>query len=161
MTDEASAELLEELLAQEEELVFDRFTDEDAWELGSWMVTQARGRRLPVAVDIVRHGHRLFHFSFDGASPDNEQWIRRKAALVDRTGHSSFYVGRLLASQGRTIEEAKLLPESEFAPHGGCFPLKIRNVGPVGHVAVSGLPQADDHAFVVEALRAHKARRNG
>ena len=152
---------LKTLLAQEEELVFDRFTDEDAWELGSWMVGKARERGLPVAIDISRHGHRLFHFSFDGASPDNEQWIRRKAALVDRTGHSSFYIGRSLAAEGRTIEEAKLIPESEFAPHGGCFPLRIRNVGPVGHVAVSGLPQEEDHAFVVEALRAHKKRRAG
>ena len=150
---------LDELLEQERELVFDGFTDEDAWELGSWMVRTARERRLPIAVDIRRHGHRLFHFSFDGASPDNEQWILRKAALVDRTGHSSYYIGRQLAAEGRSIEEAKLIKESEYAPHGGAFPLIIRNVGPVGHVAVSGLPQADDHAFVVEALRAHRHRR--
>ncbi|RKX84784.1 MAG: heme-degrading domain-containing protein [Spirochaetes bacterium] len=149
---------LETLLAQEKELVFSRFTDSDAWALGSWMVETARDRKLPIAIDIVRHGHRLFHYSFDGASPDNEQWIKRKAALVDRVGHSSFYVGRELASSGKTIEESKLISEKDFGPHGGAFPLIIKNVGPVGHVAVSGLPQEQDHALVVEALRAHIAR---
>lgn len=150
---------LNKLLAQEKELVLAGFTDSDAWDLGSWMVKTARERDLPIAIDITRHGHKLFHFSFDGASPDNEQWIKRKAALVDRVGHSSFYVGRQLASKGKTIEESKLVSERDFAPHGGAFPLIIRNVGPVGHVAVSGLPQEEDHAFVVEALRAHIAGR--
>ena len=28
----------------------------------------------------------------------------------------------------------------------------VRGVGPVGTVAVSGLPEADDHAMVVEGL---------
>ena len=149
---------LDVLLAQEKELALSKFTDEDAWELGSWFVNTARERGLSIAIDIVRHGHRLFHFAFDGASPDNEQWIKRKAALVDRVGHSSFYVGRELASKGETIEESMLISERDFGPHGGAFPLILKNVGPVGHVAVSGLPQEQDHALVVEALRAHIAR---
>jgi uncharacterized protein (UPF0303 family) len=41
-----------------------------------------------------------------------------------------------------------------FAAHGGAFPIRIREVGVVGCVAVSGLPQADDHAFVVEMIEA-------
>jgi uncharacterized protein (UPF0303 family) len=56
---------LEELLAQEEELVLGKFTDVDAWELGSWLVNTARERGLPIAIDIVRNGHRLFHYAFD------------------------------------------------------------------------------------------------
>lgn len=140
---------LEALLAQEKELVFSRFTDKEAWDLGSWLVENARIRNFPIAIDITRNGHRLFHYAFDGASPDNEQWIAAKAAVVQRCSHSSFYMGGKIESQ----EGAKLLPLEKFAAHGGAFPLLIRNVGPVGHVAVSGLPSAEDHAFVVEALR--------
>lgn len=150
---------LDELLAQEKELVFESFTDADAWKLGSWLVNTARERNLKVAIDIVRNAHRLFHYAFDGTSPDNEEWIRGKAAVVNRCGHSSFYMGLKLKEMGRTMEDARLLPVSEFAAHGGAFPLIIRNVGPVGHVAVSGLPSADDHDLVVEALRAHLACR--
>jgi uncharacterized protein (UPF0303 family) len=36
--------------------------------------------------------------------------------------------------------------------HGGAFPVIVHRVGMVGTVAVSGLPQADDHALVVEGL---------
>lgn len=151
--------ILDELLAQEKELVLESFTDSDAWELGSWLVKTARERNLKIAIDIVRNSHRLFHYAFDGTSPDNEQWIRGKAAVVNRCGHSSFYMGLKLKESGRSLEDARLLPVSKFAAHGGAFPLIIRNLGPVGHVAVSGLPSAEDHALVVEALRAHLASR--
>lgn len=140
---------LKRLLDEETELVFDRFTDEDAWTVGSWMVRQARERGLPVTIDIERNGHKLFHYSFDGASENNAHWAAAKAAVVRRFGHSSWYVGGTIRNQ----EDAKLLPLEKFAPHGGAFPLTIRNVGMVGHVAVSGLTSAEDHAFAVEALR--------
>jgi uncharacterized protein (UPF0303 family) len=41
-----------------------------------------------------------------------------------------------------------------FAAHGGAFPIRIKDVGVVGTVTVSGLPQADDHAFVTEMIGA-------
>jgi len=44
-----------------------------------------------------------------------------------------------------------------FAAHGGAFPIRIRDVGVVGSISVSGLPQADDHAFVVEMIEAFLA----
>ena len=37
---------------------------------------------------------------------------------------------------------------------GGGFPLKLRGVGCVGAVTVSGLPQREDHEMVVAALAA-------
>ena len=45
-----------------------------------------------------------------------------------------------------------LLTFPEYAPHGGGFPLIVEGAGPVGVVIVSGLPQLEDHALVVECL---------
>jgi uncharacterized protein (UPF0303 family) len=149
---------LPELAAQEEELQFTSFTNDDAWELGSALVGTARREQLGVAIDISRNGQQLFHAALPGTSPDNDSWIARKARVVNRFGHSSLYVREDSLSRGTTAEEEFGLDPALFAAHGGAFPILIRSVGPVGVVVVSGLPQVDDHRMVIAALRAHLAR---
>jgi uncharacterized protein (UPF0303 family) len=109
-------------------------------------------------VDIRRGDQQLFHCALAGTAADNDAWIERKNRVVRRFGHSSFYVGESLRRDGATIGERFLLDEREYAPHGGAFPVIVRDVGVVGTVTVSGLPQEDDHRLVVEALRAFLAR---
>ena len=155
MTTEIS---LDQLAAEEAELEFSAFTEDDAWALGSAMVAAARSAGAPVAIDIRRHGHQLFHAALPGSSPDNDRWIERKTRVVDRFGHSSLYMRVLCEEDGSTLGEKFLLDEREFAAHGGAFPLLVRGVGPVGTVVVSGLPQVEDHRMVVAALREHLAR---
>ena len=82
---------------------------------------------------------------------------KTKVRLVYRFGHSSFYIGQLLKSKGKRIEEAYLVSESEYAPHGGCFPVIVKGTGMVGTVTVSGLPQEEDHKLVIHAIRAYLA----
>jgi uncharacterized protein (UPF0303 family) len=142
----------EELLAQEEELQFSSFTNDDAWALGRMLVEAAAG--LPVAIDISRGEQRLFHAALEGSAADNHAWIERKNRVVRRFGHSSFYMG--VSSEGE-FNARYLLDESEFAAHGGAFPVIVRGVGVVGTVTVSGLPQEEDHRLVVSVLRAFLA----
>jgi uncharacterized protein (UPF0303 family) len=144
--------ILERLLLQEEQLQFTSFNEDTAWQIGCWLVDYAINNELPITVDIQRGEHQLFHASRPGTSPDNDEWVKRKVRLVTRIGHSSFYMGQLLKSEAKTIEEKCLLPESKFAPHGGCFPVIIRGTGVVGTITVSGLAQEDDHKLVVQAL---------
>lgn len=147
------ADVLEQLLQEEQELQFAKFNEEDAWKLGSQLVELARSRNLPVTIDITRGTHQLFHAALRGTSPDNDEWVKRKVRLVYRFGHSSFYVGQVLKSKGKTLEQSYLVSESDYAPHGGCFPIIVKNTGIVGTVTVSGLPQEEDHKLVVEAVR--------
>ena len=149
---------LEQVEAEETELQFAGFSEDDAWELGSALVRTARSAGAPVAVDVTRHGHQLFHAALPGSSPDNDRWIERTARVVDRFGHSSLYVRLLCERDGTTMAEKFLLDPREYAAHGGAFPLLVRKVGPVGTVVVSGLPQLEDHRMVVAALREHLAR---
>ncbi|HVN59689.1 MAG TPA: heme-degrading domain-containing protein [Gaiellaceae bacterium] len=144
---------LDSLLAEEELLQFTTFSNEDALALGAMMVEAARTAALPIAIDVRRGDQQLFHAAMPGATADNDAWIERKIRVVRRFGRSSFAVGTALRLDGRTIEDTYLLPESEYAPHGGAFPVTVKDVGVVGTVAVSGLPQEDDHAFVVGVLR--------
>jgi uncharacterized protein (UPF0303 family) len=144
---------LAELAADEEELQFTRFTNDDAWDLGTALVARAREQQLPVAVDVSRNGQQLFHAALAGTSADNDSWIRRKAAVVDRFGHSSLYVGQRSREAGTTFEAEFGLDPERYAAHGGAFPVLVRDVGPVGVVVVSGLPQVEDHRLVVAVLR--------
>jgi uncharacterized protein (UPF0303 family) len=146
---------LAELAAEEDELQFTSFTNDDAWEVGSALVAAAREQRAPVAVEITRNDHRLFSAALTGATPDNAWWIQRKSRVVHRFGHSSLYVGQAAREKGTTFEAQYGLDPELYAAHGGAFPILVRDVGPVGVVAVSGLPQVEDHRMVVAALRAH------
>jgi uncharacterized protein (UPF0303 family) len=148
-----SAPSLAELAAEEEELRFTSFTNHDAWALGTALVDAARRQQAPVAVDISRNGQQLFHAALPGTSADNDSWIRRKTAVVNRFGHSTLYVRQSFVERGTTFEEATGLDLEQYAAHGGGFPILVRDVGPVGVVVVSGLPQLEDHRMVVAALR--------
>jgi uncharacterized protein (UPF0303 family) len=151
-------EILKKLLEEEQELQFKKFNEAAAWKIGSQLVEQAMQKELPVTIDITRGDHQLFHASLRGASADNDEWIKRKVRLVYRFGHSSFYMGQLLQSKGKRIEEAYLLSESLYAPHGGCFPVIVKDTGMIGTITVSGLAQKDDHELVVQAIRAYLAK---
>ncbi len=146
-------EILERLRKEERQLQFTNFDEDTAWEIGCWLVEHAIQNELPMTIDIRRGERQLFHASRPGTSADNDEWVKRKVRLVNRFEHSSFYLGQLLKSEGKSIEEMFLLPESEYAPHGGCFPIIIKGTGVVGTITVSGLPQEDDHSVVVRAIK--------
>ncbi|MBI2332347.1 MAG: heme-degrading domain-containing protein [Chloroflexi bacterium] len=151
-------EILKNLLEEEQELQFTRFNETTAWQLGTQMVEHAMRENLPVTIDIRRGEHQLFHYSMPGTSLDNDEWVKRKVRLVNRFGHSSFYMGQMLKHKGKRIEESYLISESEYAAHGGCFPIIIKETGMIGTVTVSGLPQEEDHRFVVQSIREFLAK---
>ena len=142
-----------ELAQQERDLRWERFDENDAWRLGAALVEHARARALPVSIDITRADHQLFHAALPGTSPDNDAWLRRKARVVARFHRSSLHVGQLCRDADRTLAQMFLVPETEYAAHGGAFPVTVAGVGVIGSVAVSGLPQVQDHELVVDVLR--------
>ena len=150
--------LLAELLAQEDSLVLPRLTYEDAARLGATLAELAEQRGLPVVVrvevDTSSGPHIVFQRALPGTSPNNDWWLGRKAAVVRHYGHSSFAVGTRYRVEGGTFETRAELDPEHYAAHGGCFPLRV-NGQLVGVVGISGLPQQDDHALVVEGLTAY------
>jgi uncharacterized protein (UPF0303 family) len=144
---------LQLLLKQESELQFAEFTNDTAVALGLKLVEAARARSCSVTVDVCRNGQQLFHCALPGTSADNDDWIRRKNNVVNRYGHSSLYVGTQFRAKGAPFEESSPLDPGHYAAHGGAFPIIIRDLGVVGTVTVSGLPQFEDHELVVEVLR--------
>ena len=150
--------LVRTLEEHERRLVLPAFDYKDAWKLGSLLVDLARQRQAPVAIDIHCGGQQLFHCGLAGSSGDNDGWIERKRRVVERYGESSYLVGARFRARGSSFEESSRLDPGSYAAHGGAFPLRLSPQGPViGTVTVSGLPQAEDHALVVEALERYLA----
>lgn len=141
-----------ELVDQERRLTLPHFSHDDAFALGSLLVALARERYAPVAIDIRRGAQQLFHAALPGSSADNDAWIDRKRRVVERYGESSYLVGTRFRAKGTTFEESSRLDPDTYAAHGGSFPIAVEDAGVIGTVTVSGLPQAEDHAMVVEAL---------
>ena len=149
---ENTARLIAEIEAQEERLVFARFSHADAWELGCILVELGTEAGHPITIDIRRGDQQLFHAALAGTAADNDQWIDRKVRTVRRFGTSSYLVGLRHRAAGTPFEAHEWNDSFLFAAHGGAFPIIIRDSGPIGTVTVSGLAQDADHRLVVEAI---------
>lgn len=148
----AIEEDLARIALQEQELQFDRFDPDTAWQLGSLLRKIAEERKLGVVIDITLFSMPLFFAALEGATPDNPNWVRRKRACVFRFFKSSYAVGLSLAKQETTLQAKFGLADTDYAAHGGSFPISVKGTGCIGAVTVSGLPQREDHIMVVEAL---------
>ena len=137
------------IIKQERELCFAQFDEDTAWTLGSRLRTMAVARKAGVVIDVRRFGQPLFYTALAGTSPDNVEWVRRKSNVVARFHRSSYRMG---VDMGANLFEKYALSMTDFAAHGGSFPICVQGSGVIGSVTVSGLPQRVDHELVVEAL---------
>jgi uncharacterized protein (UPF0303 family) len=137
---------------QEQRLQFSAFDEESAWRLGCRLREMALARSAPLAIDVRRFGQPLFFCALAGSTPDNIDWARRKSNVVARFHRSSYGLGLELQQKNTTLADRFGLVLTEFAAHGGSFPIAVAGSGVIGSVAVSGLPQREDHELVVEAL---------
>jgi uncharacterized protein (UPF0303 family) len=143
---------LKTIAQQERDLQFTAFGADTAWDLGSRLRADALARGAAMTFEIQLAGRTLFLAATEGAPAGQADWIRRKRNVVMRFGRSSYAVGRQLELEGLTIEQRHGLTLSDYAMHGGGFPITLRGTGVVGSVIASGLHQRVDHAMVVAAL---------
>lgn len=145
---------LERIALQEKLLRFPHFDAQLAWTLGTALKSAAEKRGVALAIDIQLHGHPLFFYAMPGTTPNNVEWVRRKRNLVNRFHRSSYAIGLEVLRDKSTLE-AKIGGDArDYAAHGGCFPILLPGTGCVGTITVSGLPQRDDHALVVDVVAA-------
>ncbi len=148
----AVSEDIEKVAFQEEQLVLPHFDTEVAWRIGASLRELAIARKHPVVIDVRRFGQQLFFTALAGTTPDNADWVRRKSNVVARFLRSSYAIGLQLQLKNTDLTEKYALSSTEYAAHGGSFPINVTGAGVIGSITVSGLPQRADHELVVEAL---------
>jgi uncharacterized protein (UPF0303 family) len=151
--DRTSAQLAEE----QARLVLPSLSEADAVDLGLRTLALARERDLAVTIEVRRTGRVVFRAALPGTSPDNDDWVARKARVVERFGRSTLHERVRHEEVGTTFADKTGLPESQYAAHGGGVPLEVAGTGMVGVLLVSGLPQVADHELCVEAIEGHLA----
>ena len=150
--DERTASDLAQIAIQEQTLQFSVFNEDAALRLGSCLQEFGMSRGLKIVIDVRRFGQPLFYAALPGTTPDNAEWVRRKSNVTFRLHRSSYAVGLETKAKDSTLLERYALPDSDYASHGGCFPIRVTGTGVVAAVTVSGLPQRADHELSVEGL---------
>ncbi len=145
----------EQIQKKVQSLQFTHFDEHTAWRIGTALYRLAIRENYPIVIDIRLNHRQLFYAALPGSATNNQRWVERKINLVNLTGHSSYYWSLLLQEQNKTIEQKILLPESDYAPHGGCVPILLKKTGMVGTITVSGLPQEQDHQIVINAIQSN------
>jgi len=135
---------LEIIARQETELVFDRFDEDFAFEIGSNMRRLAKSFGKGAALGVYLWDRTVFFGATAGASDGNRNWVERKVKLVRLMPKSSYRVVLERGDQPRVLT-GWALEANDYAIAGGAFPITIRNVGIIGAAATSGLPERDDH----------------
>lgn len=158
--DTTSMQDLDTLLQRENALLLPQFDTEDAWWLGCHLRDRAAACEAPVAIEISVGPTTLFSALLRGATADNLGWIKRKVALAWRFQASSYAINQKFAA-GENMFQRFGLDHATYAAAGGAVPIRVRGVGMIGTVAVSGLPQLDDHLMVLDALEALQTKQKG
>lgn len=140
-----------QLQAEAARLIFDKFDEDTALELGIALVELAWADALPVVIDIRTADRTLFHAALPGSAPDNDRWARRKSATALLFQKASLQVGTELRARDRSLSDQGL-SLTDYADNGGAVPIRVVGVGVVAVATVSGLPQVEDHALVVRAI---------
>ena len=145
---------LQRLALQEQLLVLERFDEAVAWELGTFIKALCESRQQALTIEIRRAKETLFFYAMPGTTPNNAEWARRKRNTVELLQRSSYSVGLANQKDATSLPLKTGVALADYAEHGGSFPIRVKGVGCVGTVTVSGVPQREDHAIVVEALAA-------
>jgi uncharacterized protein (UPF0303 family) len=140
---------------QEASIVFQRFDEEQAFRLGVSLRERAQREALPIVIDIRTWDRALFYTALPGSTDANADWVRRKVNVVRRMGKSSYRVALEQNTPDSLFPARHGLDPNDYVLAGGGFPIRLANAGIIGCVTISGLPQRQDHAIVVEALCAH------
>lgn len=143
--------IFEQIMEQESTLVFDDFTNETALLLGNKLAEEVKHSSRPVAIRIYIGDIIVFQYSMQGKEEEHYNWIRRKRNLMKKIGHCSMY-GRLQWQFKNNYLD--LFEDRDTYGFGcGAFPIIIKTKGMIGTIALSGLPDPQDHVIITNVLK--------
>lgn len=145
-------EFLKELTSQEEKYQFVSFTHADAKRLGEMLYENSKAYNRPVGIVIRINQNVIYCYMPDGTNHENAQWLTAKANTVEHMEMSSLRVNVQLHMAGENMAD-KYMRQFDYTLMGGGFPVRLKNVGVIGTICVSGLPHIQDHQLIIDTLK--------
>jgi uncharacterized protein (UPF0303 family) len=140
---------------QEAKLVFPSFDEATAFAIGSAIREQGLKDKSPIVIDIRTFDRPLFYAALPGSTADNANWARRKRNVVQMFHKSTYRMVLEQQRPDRTFKPGSGIDNADYVLAGGGFPVTVKSAGVIGVIAVSGLPEREDHGIVVATLCAH------
>ncbi|MFD1773614.1 heme-binding protein [Paenibacillus rhizophilus] len=146
------AATIEEVLQQERDMELDSFSAEDAFTLGMNVLEIAGKQSRGLVVSVRRNGKLLFYKAGTNTVIDQDDCIRQKTNVVNLHSHSSLYLFLKYDGDEQAYCQVNGVSSGDYALNGGCFPIKLRNAGMIGTVAVCGLTSEEEHMLCLNAI---------
>lgn len=146
------SEKLERYEREEDELRFETFDNYTAWKVGNAIVEKAIKEELVIATSIRIGDFEVFKYGILGTNTENDGWMRRKVNTVNHLQISSIHAAAILEKENQTMEDYYSFNAEDYVCCGGGFPVKLKSGELIGTIAVSGLPDYEDHQVIVDVL---------
>ena len=143
------------IATQEATLVLPTFDETTAFAIGSMIRERGLKEKLPIVIDIRSFDRPLFYAALPGSTANNANWARRKRNVVQMFLKSTYRMVLEQQRPDRTFKPGSGIDDADYVLAGGGFPVTVKGAGVIGVIAVSGLPEREDHGIVVAALCAH------
>lgn len=144
---------LDEIQTQEKEAELTSFDKDAAWKLGNIAHDLAGENAKKIGISVKLFNQKIFYFAGSETIYDAEFWIRRKRNVVERHNHSSYYISNEYKMDEEEYYRHNAVKSSDFAIHGGGFPIRVKGVGLVGSIVCSGMLSEDDHLLCFHSLK--------
>lgn len=146
------AQIIEIIDRQEELVRFEHFSNNDAWELGKFLVNKVQKNQMELSIAIRRvSGNIIFQYATERTNLSNQNWMRRKFNTVRVMNCSSLKAWAVSFLSGEQVPTHGL-SDTEYVFCGGGFPIRMKTGEIVAILTVSNLPHEKDHQFIVDAL---------
>lgn len=149
---------LEDIIAQEEKYQFDHFTQTDAMNLAGIMLDEAKKTEETACFAIYLNHCLVFQYLPEGTGPLNEMWMKRKIHTVLTLRWSTMRYWCWQETAAGLERGGELWPSEDISVCGGGFPITVKGCGTVGAIAVSGLGDQMEHAFILECLELYRKK---
>lgn len=143
----------QQLEAELAELELPTFSQAEAVALGLLATDRAITQQLAIIIEVYHLGRLAYRAALPGSIPDSDDWLARKRRTVERYQRSTLATKVKYEERGTTFNESTGLSELDYAAHGGGMPVFVAGVGMAGGFYASGLPEVEDHRFLVACLR--------